>query len=215
MRSGLGGITLAVALSIAWADASCADVPARPRAGVWAVAPGFAWGYLSPDDLNDRIELDNLLLGTAVEDIRHDKRVSLGVRRGLSESIALELEFGYYWQTVRDGVLTREIDVFPLTAAVAYYPPALAWFEWNVSLGGGLLVDAGASGEDPLGGFSGGGTGYTLQAAAEVERYLSQNWSFRVRGTLHWSEASDVPSVGETLDLSGGDIQIGLRIYAR
>ena len=80
---------------------------------------------------------------------------------------------------------------------------------------GGLLLEARASGSDPLGGFSGSGGGFTAQGALELERYVSPNWSFRVRGTLHWSEASDVPSAGETLDLSGGDIQIGIRIYAR
>lgn len=215
MRRGLGGFALAVAWSLSCAPHAGAEAPALTRSGVWAVSPGFAWGFLSPDDLNERIELDNLLLGTAVEGIHHDKRVSLGLRRGLSESVSLELEFGYYWQTVRDGVVTREIDVFPLTAAVAYYPPSPAWLDWNLSLGGGLLVHAGATGMDPLGGFSGSGTGFTLQGAAELERFMSEKWSFRVRGTLHWSEASDVPTMGETLDLSGGDVQIGLRIYAR
>ena len=223
MSRGLGGFTLAVALLVGFSTLSFAQDPTPSsaqdpppeRAGEWAFAPGFAWGFVSPDDLNERIELDNLLLGTAVEPIRHYKRVSLGVRRGLSEQVSFEMEFGYYWQTVRDGVVVREIDVFPLTAAFVYHLPGLRWFDWSASVGGGLLLEARASGSDPLGGFSASKGGYTVQGALELERQLSKNWSFRVRGTLHWSEASDIPSVGETLDLSGGDVQIGLRIYAR
>ena len=215
MSRGLGRLSLAIGLlcgSATWASAADSS---PSRVGVWALAPGVALGFFSPDDLNRRIELDNLLLATAVEPLRNYKRVSLGARRGLSEAVSLELEFGYYWETVRDGVVTREIDAFPLTLAFAYYPPWQRWFEWSVSGGGGLLVEARAKGEDPLGGFAGSSIGHTVQGALELERSISRDWTVRVRGTLHWSEASNVPAAGENLNLSGGDLQLGLRIYLR
>jgi hypothetical protein len=185
------------------------------RVGTWALSLAYAWGFPSPDDLNRKIELDNLLLATAVPTIDDDRQVSLELRRGLSNRVSAGFEAGYIWKTVRDGQVTREIDAFPLTLSVAYFPPLQTWLTWNLLAEGGLLVGARAHGDDPLGGFSASGTSALLAGALEFEVYLSQNWSFRTRGTLQWMDVQDVPSAGETLDLSGGEIQIGIRAYIR
>lgn len=187
----------------------------EPRAGTWAISGAYAWGFLSPDDLNRRIELDDLLFATSVPTFDGENRVSAELRRGLTNALALGLTFGYTWQTERDGQVTREIDSFPLTVALAYYPPWQSWLTWNVVASGGFYVEARASGDDPLGGFSASGSGPILAGGLELETFLSKNWSARIRGTLQWAEVKDVPSPGETLDLSGEEIQLGLRVYIR
>jgi hypothetical protein len=188
---------------------------AKDRTGRFAISGAISWGLISPDDINRQIQFDNLSSATAVDDITSYTEAVGELRYGVSNRLTLETQLGYLWQDKTDGRVTRKVIAFPLTLNLAFFLIDAKSRSLSVLAGGGILLNAKYTGEDPLGGFSYTGTGYSAQAALEFEQFLSDLWAARLRAQGQLAGVSDILPDGGSLDLSGGAIQLGLRAYFR
>jgi hypothetical protein len=175
----------------------------------------MAWGLMSPDDVNRRLQLDNLSFAVALEDMDKFTEVSGEFRYGISNPLSGELQIGYLWRDSVDGRVTRQVSGFPVTLSLVYFPISAKTRSVAVIAGGGLILEAKLSGEDPLGQSSFKGNGFVGKLGLEFEQFLSELWAVRLRGQGQLARTTDVLPDGGSIDLSGGSLQLGLRAYFR
>jgi hypothetical protein len=170
---------------------------------------------MSPDDVNRQLQFDNLTFAVALDDMNTFTEIIGELRYGFSNSLGGELQIGYLWQDSVDGRVTRKLSTFPVTLSLVYFLISAKSRSLSAIAGGGVLIEAKYSGEDPLGKTSFKGNGYVAQLGLEFEQLLSELWSVRLRGQGQLAKAGDVFPDGGSIDLSGGAIQFGLRAYFR
>lgn len=188
---------------------------AKDRAGLFSISGAMSWGLMSPQDVNRQLQFDNLSLAVALDDMQTFTEIGGELRYGISNPLSAELQIGYLWQDRVDGRVSRKVSAFPVTLSLVYFLVSAKSRSLSAIAGGGALIDARYSGEDPLGKASYEGTGYVARLGLEFEQLLSELWSVRLRGQGQLAGAADVLPGGGSIDLSGGSIQFGLRAYFR
>ena len=194
----------------------CAStVGAQPRAGIFALSGSWSRAWISPDELNRNLGFDNLSFAVSVPEFGTYRQIAGDLRYGVSERFAVELQTGYWWIENSEGRVSRKLRAIPVLGNLVYFLHVAKGRSLSVVAGGGAFLDTQYSGNDPLGGFDQSKTALVVQGGLEVEQFVSDRWSGRIRGTRQWAGASDYFPDGGDLDLSGWEVQLGLRVYFR
>lgn len=185
------------------------------RAGRWALGAIAGWGWANADDLDERIELENLAFASDVPPLQNYSVIHGAMRYGLNERVALDLRGGYLWRSLDGGRIERRVTAIPIVAGVT----AQLWDFGSAArlgpyAGGGVLYDAAVTGEDPLGGVDYSGTGWLAEVGIEAEYALfGPSGTVRARAGGQLARVADLLGEGADLELDGFILQVGFYYY--